>query len=104
VRLSLDDFGAGYTSLSQLKALPIDEIKIDRSFVITMAQDRSDSVIVASIIALGHNLEMTLVGEGVETETALRTLAGFGCDVAQGTHICEPLPVGAFDTWRTTVR
>jgi len=104
VRLSLDDFGAGYTSLGQLKALPIDEIKIDRSFVITMAQDRSDSVIVASIIALGHNLEMTLVAEGVETEDILRTLAGFGCDVAQGTHICEPLPPGAFDTWRTTVR
>jgi diguanylate cyclase (GGDEF)-like protein len=99
LRFSLDDFGVGYTSLSQLKALPIDVIKIDRSFVTTMTQDRSDSLIVQGVISLGHNLGMTLVAEGVETEAVLRALAGFGCDIAQGEHISKPLPVSAFDTW-----
>ncbi|MDQ1484012.1 MAG: hypothetical protein QOF35_2088 [Actinomycetota bacterium] len=99
VRLSLDDFGAGYTSLSQLKALPISEIKIDRSFVITMNEDRSDSLIVQSVIALGHNLGLTLVAEGVESEDVLNTLKGFGCDIAQGYYMTRPIPAAAFDTW-----
>ena len=99
IRLSLDDFGAGYTSLSQLKALPISEIKIDRSFVRTMNEDSRDAVIVHSIIALGHNLGLTLVAEGVETESALTTLAGFGCDVVQGYYLTRPIPVAAFNTW-----
>jgi diguanylate cyclase (GGDEF)-like protein/PAS domain S-box-containing protein len=99
IRLSLDDFGAGYTSLSQLKALPISEIKIDRSFVTLMNQDLRDSVIVQSIISLGHNLGLTLVAEGVETEGDLATLAGFGCDVVQGYYMTRPIPVAAFDTW-----
>jgi EAL domain-containing protein (putative c-di-GMP-specific phosphodiesterase class I) len=100
VRLSLDDFGAGYTSLSQLKALPISEIKIDRSFVMTMNEDRRDSLIVQSVIALGHNLGLTIVAEGVETEDALTTLAAFGCDIAQGYYLTAPIPVAALDTWR----
>jgi diguanylate cyclase (GGDEF)-like protein len=99
IRLSLDDFGAGYTSLSQLKALPISEIKIDRSFVKTMNEDLRDSLIVQSVIALGHNLGLTLVAEGVETEDALNTLASFGCDVFQGYHMTAPIPVAAFDAW-----
>ena len=103
VRLSLDDFGVGYTSLSQLKALPLSEIKIDHSFVRTMTQDRDDSLIVASVIALGHNLGLTLVAEGVETEGILAALAGFGCDVAQGFHVGEPMPITSFDTWRSSV-
>ena len=101
IRLSLDDFGAGYTSLSQLKALPLDEIKIDRSFVTTMAESRSDSLIVQSVISLGHNLGMTLVAEGVETGAVLTALAGFGCDIAQGEHVSRPLSAAAFDTWST---
>jgi len=101
IRLSLDDFGVGYTSLSQLKALPVDEIKIDHSFITTMTSERSDSLIVQSVISLGHNLGMTLVAEGVETEATLLALAGFGCDVAQGLHLCEPLTAAAFDTWNT---
>ena len=99
IRISLDDFGAGYTSLSQLKALPISEIKIDRSFVMTMAEDRRDTLIVQSVIALGHNLGLTLVAEGVETEPVLTALAGFGCDVFQGYHITRPIPIAAFDAW-----
>jgi diguanylate cyclase (GGDEF)-like protein len=104
IRLSLDDFGVGYSSLSQLKALPISEIKIDRSFVTTMTWDRNDSLIVQSVISLGHNLGLTLVAEGVESEKTLTALAGFGCDVAQGNHIGEPLTAAAFDTWRPSTR
>jgi diguanylate cyclase (GGDEF)-like protein len=99
VKLSLDDFGAGYTSLSQLKALPISEIKIDRSFVMTMTEDPRDSLIVQSVIALGHNLGLTLVAEGVETEPVLSVLASLGCDVFQGYHMSRPIPVAAFDAW-----
>jgi diguanylate cyclase (GGDEF)-like protein len=104
IRISLDDFGAGYTSLSQLKALPINEIKIDRSFVMSMNEDRRDSVIVHSVVALGHNLGLTLVAEGVESERALTTLAGFGCDVFQGNYISRPIPVAAFDAWSAGCR
>jgi diguanylate cyclase (GGDEF)-like protein len=99
IYLSLDDFGAGYTSLSQLTSMPISEIKIDRSFVMTMAADPSNALIVSSVVDLGHNLGMKLVAEGVETETALTALSGFGCDIAQGYHLSRPIPVGAFDTW-----
>jgi EAL domain-containing protein (putative c-di-GMP-specific phosphodiesterase class I) len=101
VRLSLDDFGAGYTSLSQLTSMPISEIKIDRSFVMAMADDPANAVIVRSVIELGHNLGMTLVAEGVENEKALTELADLGCDVAQGYHFSRPIPADAFDTWRT---
>jgi diguanylate cyclase (GGDEF)-like protein len=100
VRICLVDFGVGYTSLSRLKALPISEIKIDRSFVRTMTRDRNDSLIVQSVISLGHNLGLTLVADGVENEQVMSALAGFGCDVAQGQHISGPLPVTAFDMWR----
>ena len=100
IHLSIDDFGAGYTSLGQLRSLPINELKIDRSFVMNMAQDPGDALIVRSIIDLGHNLGLTIVAEGVETADALTTLAGFGCDVAQGYYLSRPMPIDAFDTWR----
>ena len=99
IYISLDDFGAGYTSLSQLTSMPISEIKIDRSFVMTMASDPSNALIVSSVVDLGHNLGMKLVAEGVETETALGALSGFGCDIAQGYHLSRPIPVAAFDLW-----
>jgi diguanylate cyclase (GGDEF)-like protein len=102
VGLSLDDFGAGYTSLSQLKDLPFTELKIDKSFVLTMAADRSNAVIVSSVVDLGHNLGLTLVAEGVETAQVLETLTGYGCDVAQGYHLSRPIPAAAFDEWRAT--
>jgi diguanylate cyclase (GGDEF)-like protein/PAS domain S-box-containing protein len=99
VRISIDDFGAGYTSLSQLTTLPVSELKIDRSFVLTMTKDPGHAMIVQSVIDLGHNLGLTLVAEGVETEHDLMALAGLQCDVAQGYHLCRPLPIAAFDNW-----
>jgi len=99
VRISIDDFGAGYTSLSQLKDLPIRELKIDRSFVTTMTADRGCALIVQSVIELGHNLGLTIVAEGVEKIDALEALAGFGCDVAQGYHLARPMPVADFNEW-----
>jgi diguanylate cyclase len=99
IRISIDDFGAGYTSLGQLKDLPISELKIDRSFVMTMTEDPSNALIVRSVVDLGHNLGFTLVAEGVENEQILTALAGFGCDVAQGYHLSRPLTAAAFDTW-----
>jgi diguanylate cyclase (GGDEF)-like protein/PAS domain S-box-containing protein len=104
IRLSIDDFGAGYTSLSQLKSLPIDELKIDRSFVMTMSSDARDALIVQSVIELGQNLGLNIVAEGVETAQALATLRGFDCDIAQGYYIARPAPVEVFDAWLATRR
>ncbi len=99
IRLSIDDFGAGYTSLSQLKTLPVDELKIDRSFVMTMSSDARDALIVESVVELGRNLGLNVVAEGVETAQALATLHGFECDIAQGYYIARPAPVEQFDAW-----
>ena len=99
VRISIDDFGVGHTSLGQLKNLPISELKIDRSFVMTMTEDPSNALIVQSVVDLGHNLGFTLVAEGVETEQILTALGGLGCDVAQGYHLSRPITAAAFDTW-----
>ncbi len=84
VALSIDDFGAGYTSLAQLKNLPVNELKVDRSFVMTMQTDTSNSMIVRSVVELGHNLGLSAVAEGVENEEILGQLSAFACDVAQG--------------------
>jgi len=99
IRLSIDDFGAGYTSLSQLAIMPVSEIKIDRAFVTTMTDDPSNAVIVSSVVELGHNLGKTLVAEGVETEGVLTALNGLGCDIAQGYFFSRPLTADAFDVW-----
>jgi len=100
VRLSIDDFGAGYTSLGQLKNLPVTELKIDKSFIMNMGQDASDALITHSIVDLGHSLGLTIVAEGVETPAALTTLAAFNCDTAQGYFLSRPVDVAAFDAWR----
>jgi EAL domain-containing protein (putative c-di-GMP-specific phosphodiesterase class I) len=100
VRLSIDDFGAGYTSLGQLKNLPFIELKIDKSFTMNMGMDPSDALIVRSIVDLGHNLALTIVAEGVESAAALADLAALGCDIAQGFYLSPPLAAEAFDTWR----
>jgi diguanylate cyclase (GGDEF)-like protein len=97
VRISIDDFGGGYTSLGQLKTLPITELKIDRSFVMTMTTDRSNALIVHSVVDLGHNLGLTIVAEGVEDAECLTVLHHLGCDSAQGYHLARPLPAHAFD-------
>ena len=93
--LSVDDFGTGYSSLANLKRLPVDTIKIDKSFVMDMALDASDAAIVRSTIDLAHNLGLTVVAEGVESEDAWRHLEALGCDFAQGYYLARPLPAEA---------
>jgi diguanylate cyclase (GGDEF)-like protein len=99
IGIAIDDFGAGYTSLGQLKSLPVGELKIDRSFVTTMTEDGRNALIVQSVIDLGHNLGLSIVAEGVEDERTLGALAALGCDVAQGFHIGRPMTVEALDAW-----
>jgi diguanylate cyclase (GGDEF)-like protein len=99
VRLAIDDFGTGYSSFSHLRRLPVDEIKIDKSFVQHLATDQSDLVIVRSIVDLGRNLGLRVVAEGVEDEAAWRELATLGCDVIQGYILTRPLPPAQLDAW-----
>ena len=89
---SIDDFGTGYSSLAYLKQLPIDEIKIDRSFVSGMRTDEADAVIVGAIVDLGHNLGLSVVAEGVEDAETTRRLAALGCDRGQGFYLGPPVP------------
>jgi len=104
ISISLDDFGAGYTSLGQLKTLPINEVKIDRSFVTTMTEDRSNTLIVRSVIGLGHALGLTIVAEGVENQHTHDALGDYGCEIAQGYHHAHPLTAASFTTWCTNHR
>jgi EAL domain-containing protein (putative c-di-GMP-specific phosphodiesterase class I) len=99
VGLSIDDFGTGYTSLASIRRLPIHEIKIDRSFITGMLKDEKDAMIVRSIIELGHNLDLVVVAEGVETEEAFNTLAALGCNEIQGYFICKPQASESLKTW-----
>jgi diguanylate cyclase (GGDEF)-like protein len=92
VGLAIDDFGTGFSSLVQLQRLPVDEIKIDRSFVSAMIDSESDATIVRSTIDLARNLGLTVTAEGVEDEPTRRRLADMGCDLAQGYELCRPLP------------
>ena len=99
VSLSIDDFGTGYSSISYLKSLPVKELKIDRSFVMGMANDPDSAVIVRSTIDLAHDLGMTVVAEGVEDRIARNALAAMGCDLVQGYGICRPVPAGELEQW-----
>jgi EAL domain-containing protein (putative c-di-GMP-specific phosphodiesterase class I) len=99
VGVAIDDFGTGYSSLSLLNALPVNEIKIDKSFVLGMASDDNDAVIVRSIIDLGRNLDLRVVAEGVESRALWNRLAMLGCDIAQGYYLSRPLPADRFDDW-----
>ena len=92
VRISLDDFGQGYTSLGQLGTLPLAELKIDRSFVARMLVSEHDRTIVTTVIELGHSFGLEVVGEGTETEDILNALADLGCDTAQGYALTRALP------------
>jgi diguanylate cyclase (GGDEF)-like protein len=99
LRLAIDDFGTGYSSLAYLKRLAVDEIKIDKSFVLNMARDENDAAIVRSTIDLARNLGLEVVAEGVESAEAWETLAQLGCDVAQGYYLSRPLPGDDLAAW-----
>ena len=99
VRIAIDDFGTGFSSLAYLNRLPVDELKVDRSFVQSMAGNTSDQAIVQSIIELAHTLECTVVAEGVENEDSLKVLEKMGCDLIQGYHLSAPLPAAAMTEW-----
>jgi len=99
VRLAIDDFGTGYSSLAYLKQLPVDEIKIDKSFVLDMMNDNDDLVIVRSTIDLAHNMGRKVTAEGVETQAAWDLLEEMGCDLIQGYYIARPMPAEELIKW-----
>lgn len=99
VRIAIDDFGTGYSSLAYLKRLPVDEIKIDKSFVMDMTHNPEDAVIVRSIVDLGHNLGMCVVAEGVEDQETWSMLSSMGCDIVQGFLVSRPLNVADLSFW-----
>jgi diguanylate cyclase (GGDEF)-like protein len=99
IRLSVDDFGTGYSSLTYLQRLPVHEVKVDKSFVFGVATDTADTVIVQSIVDLGHNLGLKVVAEGVEDEATWRRLCDMSCDVAQGYYLSKPVTSAALGTW-----
>lgn len=99
VKLSIDDFGTGYSSLSYIKKLPIDEIKVDRSFVMEMTEDNDDDVIVLATIELAHNLGFKIVAEGVHDKQTWERLKELECDIAQGHYISKALNATEFSAW-----
>ncbi|MFB9445636.1 bifunctional diguanylate cyclase/phosphodiesterase [Dactylosporangium vinaceum] len=102
IHLSIDDYGTGYSSMAYLKALPVDELKVDRTFVQHMDVDQDDAVLVRGAIELGHNLGMTVVAEGVEGAAHAVALQALGCDIAQGYHYARPMPGEDVTAWLRT--
>ncbi len=99
LKLSVDDFGTGYSSLAYLKRLPVDELKIDKSFVMNMESDLQDAKIVRSTVDLAHNLGLTVVAEGVESAKSWKLLDSLSCDEVQGYFIAKPMPGAQFANW-----
>jgi diguanylate cyclase (GGDEF)-like protein len=98
-RISIDDFGTGYSSLSYLKQLPANELKIDRSFVLGLGENRQDETLVRAIVELGHKFGLTVIGEGVESDAAWGMLAAMGCDQIQGYRLARPMTADALSPW-----
>ena len=99
IKLSIDDFGTGFSSMAQLKQMPVCELKIDKAFVQGLASNRDDQVMVRTLITLADNLSLDTVAEGVEDEESLRILREMGCSFAQGYHLSRPVPAADLDTW-----
>jgi EAL domain-containing protein (putative c-di-GMP-specific phosphodiesterase class I) len=99
IRLSIDDFSTGHSSLAYLKDLPMHELKIDQSFVLNMSSDETQTMIVRTTIGLAHNLGLTTTAEGVETQAVWDQLEMLNCDVAQGYFISQPLAAADFKQW-----
>jgi diguanylate cyclase (GGDEF)-like protein len=99
VRIAVDDYGTGYSSLAYLQQLAVDELKLDKSFVLPMLEDPAATAIVRTTVDLAHSLGLTLVAEGVESQAHLRELARLGCDLAQGYHLSRPLPPDDLTPW-----
>jgi diguanylate cyclase (GGDEF)-like protein len=95
VKTSIDDYGTGYSSMTYLRLLPLDELKIDRSFVQDLSRDHSNRALVASTVELGHNLGLAVVAEGIEDADTLAALRGIGCDLAQGFYLARPMTAEA---------
>ncbi|MDX1296409.1 MAG: EAL domain-containing protein, partial [Sulfurimonadaceae bacterium] len=99
IRIAIDDFGTGYSSLSYLKKLPVQTLKIDRSFVDDIVDDSDDRSITSSIISLAHNMGMDVVAEGAETSEQIEVLKSLGCERAQGYFYARPLPLEELKAW-----
>lgn len=99
IQVSIDDFGTGYSSLAYLKQLPVDEIKIDRSFVMDMPNNRDDAMIVTTTLSMSHNMGMKVVAEGIENQETWDQLKKMGCDIAQGYFLTKPLPAEQLLKW-----
>ena len=98
-RISVDDFGTGFSTLTNLRRMPISEIKIDRSFVGNIISDPEDASIVKAMIGLGQSLELAVIAEGVETQEVLDALKEFGCFTIQGYLISQPVPLSNLLEW-----
>ncbi len=99
LKISIDDYGTGYSSLTYLKKLPVEELKIDKSFVLKVDQNEHDATIVRSTIDLGHNLNLKVVAEGIENEASWQMLSQMGCDIGQGYFMAKPMPADDFEVW-----
>ncbi|MCK4587224.1 MAG: bifunctional diguanylate cyclase/phosphodiesterase [Gammaproteobacteria bacterium] len=104
VKISIDDFGTGYSSLGYLKKLPVDEIKIDRSFVMNMKDDENDASIIRATVGLAHDLGLSVVAEGVENPESQDLLRALNCEYAQGYHICKPAPAKNISEFLNSLR
>jgi EAL domain-containing protein (putative c-di-GMP-specific phosphodiesterase class I) len=104
IRISVDDFGTGHTSMAHIRNLPVDELKIDKSFVAELPDNRKDVAIVRATIELAHGLGIEVLAEGVESRPAMRWLASMGCERAQGFLISRPMPAETFSQWVTHYR